>query len=115
MIEKFVKGKGWVLDMDAVRKDMECAYVTDGGVVRWKSNDSVPFDDMLAAFQKAGLDLNMAASSKAREEESLRFLEDYRRRMANHVPSEEELFEMRAAFGEGTTVVNVLTGRKTQL
>jgi hypothetical protein len=35
--------------------------------------------------------------------------------MANHVPSSEELFEMRAAFGEGAEVVNVLTGRRTTL
>ena len=30
-------------------------------------------------------------------------------------PSAEELFEMRATFGEGTTVVNILTGSKTEL
>jgi len=30
-------------------------------------------------------------------------------------PSAEEMFEMRAAFGEGVTVVNIITGRKTQL
>jgi hypothetical protein len=29
--------------------------------------------------------------------------------------TEEELFEMRAAFGEGETVVNIFTGRVTVL
>ena len=30
-------------------------------------------------------------------------------------PTAEELFEMRAAFGEGTKVVNILTGKTIQL
>jgi len=37
---------------------------------------------------------------------------DYCERMKDHVPSAEEQFEMRAAFGEGETVVNVFTGKK---
>ena len=40
------------------------------------------------------------------------FLADYRESRKNHVPSAEERFEMRAAFGEGATVVNVITGQK---
>lgn len=39
----------------------------------------------------------------------------YRKAMENHVPSAEEMFEMRAAFGPGATVVNVLTGKRTKL
>tara|TARA_R110000824_G_scaffold240037_1_gene428685 strand:+ start:356 stop:691 length:336 start_codon:yes stop_codon:yes gene_type:complete len=33
----------------------------------------------------------------------------------DNAPTAEEKSEMRAAFGTGTTVVNVLTGRKTRL
>jgi hypothetical protein len=39
----------------------------------------------------------------------------YRKAMENHVPSAEEMFEMRAAFGPGATVVNVITGKETKL
>lgn len=39
------------------------------------------------------------------------FLAEYREARKNHTPSEEELFEMRAAFGEGSTVVDVITGQ----
>lgn len=39
----------------------------------------------------------------------------YRKRMANHVHTEEELFEMRAAFGPGARVVNVITGQSITL
>lgn len=40
------------------------------------------------------------------------FLKEYCERMKDHVPSAEERYEMRAAFGEGQTVVNVITGKK---
>ena len=40
-------------------------------------------------------------------------IENYRRNYTG--PSEEELFEMRAAFGTDTTVVDVLTGKKIKL
>ena len=33
----------------------------------------------------------------------------------DNAPTAEEKSEMRAAFGTGTTVVNVLTGRKTRI
>ena len=41
------------------------------------------------------------------------FLENYRRNYKG--PGEEEKTEMRAAFGTGTTVVNVITGKRTRL
>lgn len=54
---------------------------------------------------------HVAAYEKDRDES----LAAYRERMKNHVPSGEELYEMRAAFGTGVTVVNVITGKKTKL
>ena len=39
-------------------------------------------------------------------------LSDYRKRQANAPVSHEQAAEMRAAFGPGRTVVNVITGRK---
>lgn len=81
-----------------------------GPVVRWNSNNQVPFDDMLQEFQTAGLidGLIVANSNDARAQETRKFLENYR---ANYRgPSEEEMFEARAAFGAGAEVVNVFTG-----
>lgn len=49
------------------------------------------------------------------EREIKKELEAYRERMAGHECSEEERCEMEAAFGKGTTVVNVLTGQKIKL
>ena len=42
-------------------------------------------------------------------------IEAYKKYRAEHGYSEEELFEMRAAFGEEETVVNILTGEKIDL
>jgi hypothetical protein len=81
-----------------------------GPHVRWNSNNNVPFDDMLEAFQQLGWITQQERdnSRAARNADTARFLADYRKNYRG--PSEEELFEARAAFGEGATVVNVITG-----
>ena len=81
-----------------------------GPHVRWNSNNNVPFDDMLEAFQQLGWITQQERdnSRDARDADTARFLADYRKNYRG--PSEEELSEARAAFGAGTTVVNVITG-----
>ena len=85
----------------------EASY-QDGAARRWRSNDRIIPPH---CYKDAGLECP-AAHVAAYERETEAFLADYRKRMANHVPSEEEQFEMRAAFGPGVEVVNVITGRK---
>ena len=81
-----------------------------GPVVRWNSNDRIPFEDMLQEFVTAGwigqVELNNSLVQRKIEDRIA--LEAYARNYKG--PSEEELFEMRAAFGPGAKVVNVLTG-----
>jgi hypothetical protein len=95
------------------RHDMH-AVVTDG-IVRWDSNGQVPpkdvVEEMLAG--QAITTNEYLASGRARDTETAKFLDAYRTRMANHVPDAEELYEMRAAFGEGAEVVNIITGQRT--
>lgn len=50
---------------------------------------------------------------EARNEENKKFLKEYASREPHY--SSEEIAEMKAAFGQGTKVVNVLTGREIQL
>ena len=89
------------------------AYQDDDGVWRWKSNNRVPFKDMLECW---GLDSEtMQKCIEAKEKDTSAFLKSYRKQMENYVPSSEERFEMQAAFGEGAQVVNVITGQKIQL
>jgi hypothetical protein len=81
-----------------------------GPVVRWISNDRIPFADMLATFRNQGLidittERNSLNQRVIEDEKSLKeYIKNYRG------PSEEELFEQRAAFGAGATVVNIITG-----
>lgn len=57
--------------------------------------------------------VSVEATTAARDKEVSESLAEYRK---NARPAtEEERMEMQAAFGKGTTVVNVLTGEKTEL
>lgn len=85
------------------------------GVIRWNSNGRVPFDDVVALAAHVGLDVSRTASNAARDKDVAKTMADYRERMKNHKHSPEELFEMRAAFGPGATVVNAITGKRTKL
>jgi hypothetical protein len=86
-------------------------------VVRWNSNGSVPPEDCMKEMHRDGeITLwQMAKSTIVYEEETTVFLNEYRKRMETHVHSPEELYEMRAAFGEGAEVVNVVTGKRITL
>ena len=85
-----------------------------GPVVRWVSNDRIPFEDMLQIFKDLGYidEQTFSNSCETRLDEQAAFFAEYRKQMATHVPSDEERFEARAAHGEGVTLVNVITGQK---
>lgn len=81
------------------------------GVLCWNSNGrAVPPDIFRDAFCTPSPS-HLAGYAKQADE----FISAYKERMKNHVPSDEELFEMRAAFGPGATVVNAITGQKIHL
>lgn len=90
----------------------ENAYVDDDGVLRWKSKDNpVP-----VSVLERDLFLEVSDVQKRADDEDLeRTLAEYREAEANREYTDEDLFEMRAAFGEGTSVVNVITGERIQL
>ena len=85
------------------------------GVVRWTSNNRVmPKDCREILSHTVYRDLYSEDASRAAEEaETAAFLESYRK---NYKESgEEEKAEMRAAFGAGTTVVDIITGERIRL
>ena len=57
--------------------------------------------------------VDVEATKAAREAETDAFRGSYRK--ANNRRSAEELSEMRAAFGTGTTVVDIITGERIRL
>lgn len=94
---------------DKLRTD---ATITDG-VIRWNSNQQVPPSDCVALAAHIGLPVDVvAACTAARDIETETFLADYRKRPQQ--PSVEEIAGMRAAFGPGQRVVNIVTGRVTR-
>ena len=105
-----------IFDLEEMSKNAEKvkdAYIDEYGVYRWLSNNRVPFDDMLECWTDDEFQLN--ACREARNKDDAEFLADYRERMEDYEPSDEEMFEMRSAFGEGAEVVNVITGKTIQL
>ena len=87
------------------------AYTEDGGRTwRWVSNDRVcPVD----ACKEYGIPCDPVAQEVARDTEVDAFLAAYREN--DPVPSDEERFEARAAFGEGAELVNIITGRRWRI
>jgi hypothetical protein len=80
--------------------------------LRWKANDRVPFDAVLAVFLHIGKVFDLEKSRAARDVDTSAIIEEYRRVNANRVMCDEERFEARAAFGEGATVVDIVTGQR---
>lgn len=90
-------------------KEPSEAYTEDGGKTwRWCSNNSYLMLDTCAKF---GVPCDPVAQEAARSAQVDKFLESYRKNQPA-TPSPEEEFEMRAAFGPGAEVVDVITGRK---
>ena len=87
--------------------------VEEDGAAKWKSNGSYLPADVVEKLIFAGADFFSAEATAAkREAQTAEFLGNYRR---NHKTTTEERMEMAAAFGKGTTVVNILTGEKIKL
>lgn len=85
--------------------------IEEDGAVRWKSNGNYLPDDCMEKLEYAPYDLSSKISREAtkikREKQTQEFLKEYRKEMENHKYTQEELGEMRNAFGAGATVVNV--------
>jgi hypothetical protein len=112
IIERAYRGE----DPNEVRVTQQVMQATIvGGVVRWDSNGQVPPRDVLAVMLDTGgiTADEHSASVEALDTETAAFIAACRKAASR--PDAEELHEMRAAFGEGAEVVNVVTGRATRL
>ncbi|MDO4306980.1 MAG: hypothetical protein Q4C77_09100 [Eubacteriales bacterium] len=97
----------------AVAQAEKDATVEADGAIKWNSNGRYLMDDFCEKLEYAGYDFSRDATAKKRDAQNEESLAEYRRNYKGL--SAEELAEARAAFGEGTTIVNVLTGDKTVL
>ena len=96
--------------MDRVNEDI---IFEKDGAIRWKTGNYVP-KDVCEKLKYGGLKFNESATAKKRERQVHQQIEEYKRTQANRKLSDEELYEMRSAFGEGTEVVDVITGKKNK-
>lgn len=94
-------------------EEFDAQATVTNGIVRWNSNSAVPPADILEFWQYLGKPFDYAASASARETDLEAFPTQYRQDA--HPLGQEELAEMRAAFGSDVTVTNALTGHRTRL
>lgn len=97
----------------AVAKADADATVEADGAIKWNSNGRYLMDDFCEKLEYAGYPFDREATARKRDAQNEESLAEYRKN--DRGLSGEALAEARAAFGEGTTVVNILTGRRTRL
>jgi hypothetical protein len=89
------------------------SYFDKDSCHRWKTNNAYPPDEVLAYASVSRAERRRCGLLRAAE--SQRFLQEYRRVRRGRKRDPEEMYEMRAAFGPGETVVDVITGERTRL
>ena len=98
-------------ELAKVKADLDSGAITidEAGVARNCIGRAL-MDDLLEKLVLVTDKADSAATRAARAAEVEADLESYR--AARKAPSAEELAEMRAAFGKGATVMNILTNEK---
>ena len=101
-------------DLERVKTDLDSGEITvdDAGVARNCIGRAL-MDDQLEKLLLVTDKADSAATWAAREAEVQADLESYR--AARKAPSAAELAEMRAAFGAGTKVVDIITDEEILL
>ena len=94
------------VDNDEIRTN------ANGGAF-WNSNGNYLPADCAEILSHTDFTFSMEETARARKAQNAAFLDNYRKNYKG--PTAEERMEMEAAFGKGTTVVNVITGKKTRL
>ena len=105
---------------ETLRGHIDRSYRMAGSnVMRWNSNDKcIPHDIMLNLKRYGMVNAITVETTRIVELEEIdAFIKEYKalagRRSAEQIA--EERYVLRAAFGPGETVVNILTGERTEL
>ena len=85
---------------------------TIGGAAFWVNSGNFLPEEVAVALSYTDFPFSLEETNRARKEQEKLFLERYRATYTG--PSEEELIELKAAFGSGT-ILNVLTGEEIRL
>lgn len=97
-------------ELQKVKSDLDsCRIAIDGDGVARNCIGRALADDMLEKVELVAPDcVNVSATRATYAAEVREALKGY----ASRQPNDEEMHEMRSAFGTGTTVVDVLSGRR---
>jgi hypothetical protein len=96
----------------AMKDAAENAFVEGDGAILWKSSYKYLPDDYCEKLEYGGYNFSREATRIKRDIQQSKFIEEYREKMKNYKPSEEELYEMRCAFGKDAEIVDIITGQK---
>ena len=95
------------------RADNDEIRTNIGGGAFWSKSGNYLPADCAEILSYTDFPFSLEETSRAREAQTAAFLENYRRSCSD--PSEEEKAEMRAAFGTGTAVVDIISGKRISL
>ena len=85
----------------------------ENGGAYWRSSGHYLPSDCVEKLFYTDFEFDPDATDIGRRAETSRFINEYRKNYTG--PSDEELAEMRAEFGRGQTVVDVITGKRIKL
>lgn len=97
----------------AVNEANEKAIVEESGAIRWIASGNYLPDDFCEKLEYAGYNFSRTATREAKDRQVDKSLKAYRSQRKEY--SAEEIYEMRAAFGAGATVVDIFTGKAIAL
>ena len=83
---------------------------TADGAAYWVNSGNYLPADCVEILTYTDFAFSVEETTKAREAQTAEFIRNY-----HHEVTEEERAEMRAAFGTGTTVVDVISGKKIKI
>jgi hypothetical protein len=86
--------------------------VRDNGIAEWRPVNGETISVLLHHGQIT--EEHAEATEAAHAAYEAKVIENYKAAMADYEYNDEEMFELRAAFGEGAEVVNVFTGQITR-
>lgn len=104
-------GEYWKKDalkkIENVKTEYDNGEITiDENGVAYNKIGRVVMDDIAEVIEYAGLPINRKATANERNKANEEIFKAYK-----HEPTTEEIVEMRATFGEGTKVVDLISGK----
>lgn len=98
-------------DLNNITREIkENSVIDSDGAIYWKSNGNYIPEDVAEKLEYVGYEFNRTVTAEKREAQQKEQIAYYKK---NKKPtSREDITEMRAAFGTGSTIVDIITGER---